>query len=62
VNDDDVTLLGVFYDPSAPPLIAPVVAANTVTAVPEPSTWPLLVISLLIGLKFAARRRSRSTK
>jgi hypothetical protein len=55
VDDDDVTLLGVFYDPSAPALItvAQPIASN-VAAVPEPATIALVVI--LVGIVLVLRR------
>jgi hypothetical protein len=57
VNDDDVTLLGVFYNPSAPPLNSPAApGANAVAAVPEPSTLALLGATVA-ALTFAGLRR-----
>jgi hypothetical protein len=57
VDDDDVTLLGAFYDPSAPPLnsqaVPGVIAPAGVVAVPEPST----AVSALLVLVFAAVTR-----
>jgi hypothetical protein len=63
VDDDDVTILGVFYDPSAPPLSsAPsnetASALQPVSAVPEPHSLTLLLFSgaiLLAARKFRAR-------
>jgi hypothetical protein len=61
VDDDDVTLLGAFYDPSATPLAAPAsVAATSVAAVPEPSTFILVVILGIIAV-FALRCRRLTT-
>ena len=61
VDDDDVTLLGAFYDPGATPLIAPLAEpgpnASSVAAVPEPSTWLLLVCGAL-GVLIVARCRN----
>ena len=57
VDDDDVTLLGVFYDPSAAPLVA-AVRATGVAAVPEPSTWVLLAaFSIIPAFVIASRQR-----
>ena len=43
VDDDDVTLLGAFYNPAAASLIAPTPAgASSVAVVPEPSSLALL--------------------
>jgi hypothetical protein len=54
VDDDDVTLLGAFYDPSAAPLAS---TASDVAAVPEPSTWMLLVGGLAaLGVSVFAHR------
>jgi hypothetical protein len=56
VDDDDVTLLGAFYDPSAPPLAA---LGTSVSAVPEPGTVAFLATGLLgILLAQAVRRKS----
>jgi hypothetical protein len=63
VDDDDVTLLGAFYDPSAAPLIGFLAesgaGASSVAAVPEPSTWLLLVCGVL-AVSIVARRRDRA--
>jgi hypothetical protein len=63
VDDDDVTLLGAFYDPGATALIDPLpesrANASTVAAVPEPSTWLLLVCGVL-AVSIVARRRDRA--
>jgi hypothetical protein len=57
VDDADVTLLGVFYDPSAPPLVVPAsVMATNLAAVPEPSTLVLLITLSIVAL-FAMRYR-----
>jgi hypothetical protein len=56
VDDDDVTLLGVFYDLSAPPLAAP---GDSFSAVPEPGTLALLIASPIgILLARVVRRKS----
>jgi hypothetical protein len=48
VDDDDVTLLGVFYDPSAAPLVSGAgVSGDGVAAVPEPGTLMLAGIVTL---------------
>jgi hypothetical protein len=57
VNDDDVTLIGALYDPSATPIPAPLAAAGTVAAVPEPSTWLMLSLGGLGAGLFGWRRR-----
>jgi hypothetical protein len=47
VDDDDVTLLGAFYDPSDAPLVSGgVVSGEGVAAVPERSTAALVVLLL----------------
>jgi hypothetical protein len=57
VDDADVTLQNVFYDPTAEPLLAPVISgAGTVAAVPEPSGIALLGAACGAVL-FAVRRR-----
>ncbi|MEX2140422.1 MAG: PHB depolymerase family esterase [Pirellulales bacterium] len=46
VDDDDVTLLGAFYEPSAAPLAAPAPLSGTsISGVPEPATFWLLVVT-----------------
>ena len=58
VDDADVTLLGAFYDPSAPPLISPApMAGAEVAAVPEPSTFGLLVTLSFVALLAVYSRR-----
>jgi hypothetical protein len=65
VDDDDVTLLGAFYDPSAASLISPpaepgangVAGAESVAAVPEPGA----LLLVLIGMAAVALRRKRLT-
>jgi uncharacterized membrane protein len=54
IDDDDVTLLGAFYDPNAAPLAS---AASAVAAVPEPATWALACIGVLVILVAVHRRR-----
>jgi hypothetical protein len=49
VDDDDVTLLGAFYDPSAASLVVADPSGANVAAVPEP-TSALLVATALLGL------------
>ena len=59
VDDDDVTLLGVFYDPNASPLITSAAAppnANTVAAVPEPGSLLLAIIAAATALALRNRR------
>jgi hypothetical protein len=61
VDDADVTLLGAFYDPAATPLISPAPrAGGEVSAVPEPSTFGLLVTLSLVAL-LAMRHRGLTT-
>jgi hypothetical protein len=55
VDDDDVTLLGVFYNPSAPPLAASPVTSAGPAAVPEPATGLLCVLGWMIIV--VAKRR-----
>jgi hypothetical protein len=51
VDDDDVTLLGNFYDPSAEPVGSPrLEPAASVVAVPEPSTWALVVLAAVVAI------------
>ncbi|MEX2141934.1 MAG: hypothetical protein WD894_21895 [Pirellulales bacterium] len=61
MDDDDVTLLGVFYNPSAAPLITPapgVAASGGVAAVPEPASLALVgVMSLALGAIAVVRVR-----
>jgi hypothetical protein len=69
VDDDDVTLLGVFYDPAASPVSVPLanlsssVPSSNVVAVPEPSTLVLCLIAGCAAALWVAahhhRRRSR---
>jgi hypothetical protein len=48
VDDDDVTLLGVFYDLSAAPLAVAVPASATnVSAIPEPDSAVLALIAMI---------------
>jgi hypothetical protein len=59
VDDDDVTLLGAFYDPAAAPLVTPAplmsgggvsgegVSGAGVAAVPEPGTVTMLITGLI---------------
>jgi hypothetical protein len=57
VDDDDVTLLGAFYNPSAAPLITPAPSgAADVAAVPEPASFLLGVVAAA-GIGFFAWRR-----
>jgi hypothetical protein len=61
VDDDDVTLLGAFYDANAAPLAAPTAEATaSVAAVPEPSTWAIVLsaaVTFCAGRTFRRRRR-----
>jgi hypothetical protein len=65
VDDDDITLLGVFYDPSAQPLVASpadptALATTSVSAVPEPLGVSLLLAgaaSLAVPMMIRSRRR-----
>jgi hypothetical protein len=63
VDDDDVTLLGAFYDPSAKPIPLPLASIgssatdSSVVAVPEPAT---LLLGALAGLFIAAAFCRRS--
>jgi hypothetical protein len=50
-------LIGALYDPSATPIPAPLAAAGTVAAVPEPSTWLMLSLGGLGAGLFGWRRR-----
>jgi hypothetical protein len=55
IDDDDVTLLGAFYDPAVAPLIsAP--PANAIAAVPEPHTGMLAVAGSMALVTFVLRR------
>jgi hypothetical protein len=56
VDDDDVTLLGVFYDPSAAPIPAPA-ATTAVAAVPDPATVTLFALMVAAWAIAALRRR-----
>jgi hypothetical protein len=57
VDDDDVTLLGVFYDPAAAPVGgAPMAPGNSVAAVPEPTSLLLSVLGV-VGIGIFVRRR-----
>ena len=59
--DDDVTLLGVFYDPSAAPLVSSGEASGEgVAAVPEPET--LLLATAMSGLLVAIYGRRESIR
>jgi hypothetical protein len=63
VDDDDVTLLGAFYDPSAPPLGAPAAASlSPVAAIPEPGTVGLLAAGLFAPLVALAVRQAPPQK
>jgi hypothetical protein len=55
VDDDDVTLLGVFYDPSAPPAAVSGLESAGVSAVPEPGSLTLILIPAAL---FVVRRRA----
>jgi hypothetical protein len=55
VDDDDVTLLGAFYDPSATPITSP---GGGVAAVPEPATVTLLGATVAVCAIAAVRRRT----
>jgi hypothetical protein len=59
VDDDDVTLLGAFYDPSAVPLVASASAATAnVAGVPEPQTWDLIISgAIVVAFTVACRLR-----
>ena len=59
VDDNDVTLLGVLYDPAATPIPAPGASAagGAVAAVPEPATWLMLTLGGLGAGLFGWRRR-----
>jgi hypothetical protein len=51
VDNDDVTLLGVFYNPAATPI--PIPKTDTVgTATPEPATIVLITSGLLLVFAF----------
>jgi hypothetical protein len=59
VDDDDVTLLGAFYDPSAASLVVPSADAATATAaVPEPASVTLVLLAGAVAA-IAARRSCR---
>jgi hypothetical protein len=59
VDDDDVTLLGAFYDPSAPPIMGtPAGVAGPMAAVPEPATAVLLGVMLVASAMVLIRRRN----
>jgi hypothetical protein len=57
VDDDDITLLGAFYNPAAPPLAPPGQSEASLTAVPEPSTLALLVLAFCPVIGWLCRRR-----
>ena len=62
VDDDDVTLLGAYYDPSAPPLNSQAApgalgSAEAVAAVPEPGSLILLLVGLAPLGAFVRRQR-----
>ena len=57
VDNDDVTLLGVFYNPAATPIPAPE-AGGGVAAVPEPASWLLLALGALAAGYFGRPRRA----
>jgi hypothetical protein len=66
VDDDDVTLMGVFYDPAAQPLTGLPAsegesASTTVAAVPEPPGLALLLIGggTFLAAAVILARRSR---
>ena len=57
VDDDDITLLGVFYDPSAPPVLAPIAVSGAgVAAVPDPSAIWLFIAGCASALALTHRR------
>ncbi|MEX2139817.1 MAG: PEP-CTERM sorting domain-containing protein [Pirellulales bacterium] len=61
MDNDDVTLLGVFYDPTAAPLPVAAVAANSVTAVPEPSAIALAALAAVTAaISVVVRRRCKA--
>jgi hypothetical protein len=69
VDDDDVSLLGAFYDPDAAPIEPGASAApgavpaahSSLSAVPEPATWLLLLFGATVTRAFRWYRRCRKT-
>src|SRR4029079_8931698 len=64
VDDDDVTLLGAFYDPSAVSLPSPLDGTTrsqpmNVSAIPEPSTLAVLLVAVLLGGVALLHHRAR---
>jgi hypothetical protein len=66
VDDDDLTLLGAFFDPAAAPLISPAplvsgggVSGEGLSAVPEPATVVLAAMAVAAVALLGARRGRR---
>jgi hypothetical protein len=59
VDNDDVTLLGVYYNPAATPIPAPRSESAGAAAVPEPAAFSLFAAGLLFICTCQWGRRNR---